>query len=116
MARIPRFVRDGFVSIAAVLAAFAAACVHAQSAPFTCPPQASAYSPGIALLNVPAAWQRTCGTAYVGVLDNGVQLIPELHPQLKSNVRLRFSRNLDAITASDALNVDEISQNGSQGH
>lgn len=49
------------------------------------------------------AWDRVQGTAYVGVIDSGVQTI---HSELLNTVRLHFSSNP----------VEEAPQNGRRGH
>lgn len=67
-------------------------------------------------LNLVAAWDRVRGTAYAALLDNGIQIHgfsnAGVHPDLVSNYRPQFSRNLDSYngpngTANTAGNLDE---------
>ena len=88
-------------------------------AQYVCPAQLSATPPpGITLLNIPAAWQRTCGTAYVGHVDNGIDASNGIHPQLAPSVRTRFSRHfLDQETLATIQNLDEEDAGGgARGH
>lgn len=50
------------------------------------------------------AWELSRGTAYIGVLDNGIQLFPTLHPDLTASWRPQFARNLENQDSS----VDEL--------
>lgn len=72
-------------------------------------PYVGAYQWGMALLNLQSAWDIARGTAYVGVLDNGIYCDPQaphplpcqLHPDLRSNIRLQFSRNFGTGAVND---------------
>ncbi len=44
------------------------------------------------MLNLESAWDFVTGTAYVGVIDNGIQ---EAHPDLQQNYRAHFSQNFN---------------------
>ena len=51
-----------------------------------------------------AAWDLARGIAYVGVLDNGIQLSPSVHPDLGASWRPQFARNMENPSSS----VDEL--------
>lgn len=50
------------------------------------------------------AWDHVRGTAYVSVMDNGIQLKPAEHPDLRWLFRPHFSQNV----ANGSPNVDEL--------
>ncbi len=45
-------------------------------------------------LNFQGAWDKTWGTAYVAILDSGVQLNPLIHPDLSKAFRPHFAYNV----------------------
>lgn len=64
---------------------------HAQFA--LCPPVAG-LPYGLTALKFPAAWNKTCGTAYVAIVDHGIQLgHASLSSETSGNVRTHLSRD-----------------------
>lgn len=68
-------------------------------------PQANGGSVTTPERNLQAAWDLVRGTAYVAVLDNGIQTEPAVHPDLTQNYRPQFSENR---YSGDIYAIDEM--------
>jgi subtilisin family serine protease len=83
-------------------------------APNTFPPTPGNYQWGMEALNVPAAWDKVRGNAYLGAVDMGI-VCPSTsspcitHPDLQQNFRHQFSRRFFAGVTPDDLIDEDIS-------
>ncbi len=72
-------------------------------------PDAGNYQWGMQLLNLPTAWDKERGFAYVAAVDAGIYCVNGVYPctphdDLKQNVRLQFSSNFFANSSNNQIN------------
>ncbi|HEY0992694.1 MAG TPA: S8 family serine peptidase [Kofleriaceae bacterium] len=85
----------------AVLSFASSGTAYAQFA--LCPPVAG-LPYGLNALKFPAAWNKTCGTAYVAIVDHGIQLgHASLLSETSGNVRTHLSRDCTHVPRDVAI-------------
>ncbi len=85
-------------------------------------PYAGQYQWGMQLLNLPSAWDRVRGTAYIGEVDHGIYCqsksagVCTPHADLQQNFRQQFSRNMNGGDVDEITNEIDTTHAGHGTH
>ena len=63
-------------------------------------------------LKFPQAWNKSCGTAYVAVIDNGIELAHPSFPVPASSLRSHLSKDCTQSAGGDPINTSDCRTHG----